>query len=172
MSRQNLRDVVVESVTFLDADDPPRWAGRLQISGNHRPIDILIFNIQGGFRAFPALCPHEGYNLTHCPLRNENILVCPAHSLRIDLKTSGFRVKEDSGRFLVAMDETSLFGIAENRIGTISGNEDSKTVVQLRKEIDELRLTNLKQEKQTLVITQSMDAMLIDPAFRSFKRHI
>jgi diguanylate cyclase (GGDEF)-like protein/PAS domain S-box-containing protein len=162
MSRQspNLRDDVVESVIFLDAAEPSRWAGRLRLPGGHRPIDILIFNIQGEFRAIPALCPHEGYDLTHCPLRNGNILVCPAHSLRIDLKTSGFRVKEDGGRFLVPLDETGLFGIAENRTGTIPGSEDSETVVQLREEIDGLRLATLKQEKQILVITQSMDAML------------
>ncbi len=35
-----------------------------------------------------------------------------------------------------------------------------ETVLKLREEIDKLRLANLKQERQILVITQSMDAML------------
>ena len=74
MSRQsqNLRDAIVESVTFLDLADPPRWKGRLQLSGEHHPIDILIFNIDGEFQVVPALCSHEGYDLTHCPLLNGN----------------------------------------------------------------------------------------------------
>ncbi|MGZ8237865.1 MAG: EAL domain-containing protein [Methylobacter sp.] len=160
MSRQIMRDAIVESVTFVDTADPPRWTGRLRLLGGQRPIDILIFNIQGEFWAFPSLCPHEGYDLTHCPLRNGNILVCPAHSLRIDLKTSGFPVKKNGCRFLVPRDETGYFKKAGNRDENISGSEESETVAQLRKEIDELRLANLKQEKQLLVITQSMDAML------------
>ena len=171
MSRQspNFRDAIVESVTFLDSADPPRWKGRLQLPGEHRPIDILIFNIQGEFQAVPALCPHEGYDLTHCPLLNGNILVCPAHSRRIDLKISEFRVKEHDGQFLVSLNETSLFETAENRTEIISGSEDFETVLQLREEIDKLRLATLKQEKQIRVITQSMDAMLSESEQQKLK---
>ncbi|MDD5577764.1 MAG: EAL domain-containing protein [Methylobacter sp.] len=160
MSRQNIRDAIVESVTFLDSTNPPRWTGRLRLPGEDRLIDILFFNIQGEFQALSALCPHEGYDLTHCPLLNGNMIVCPAHSLRIDLKTSGFRVKKDGSRFLAPLDETGHFEKTGNRDENISGSEDSETVVQLRKEIDDLRLANLKQEKQLHVITKSMDAML------------
>lgn len=156
----NLRDAVVESLTLIDTAEPPRWTGHLRLPGAHRPIDILVFNIQDEHWACPALCPHEGYDLTHCSLLNGNTLVCPAHSLRIDLKTSGFRVKEHGGQFLVSLDEANLFGTTENQIEAISGDKDTETLVQLREEIDNLRLANLIQERQILVITQSMDAML------------
>jgi diguanylate cyclase (GGDEF)-like protein/PAS domain S-box-containing protein len=160
MSRQNLRDAIVESVIFIDLADPPRWKGRLQLSAEHRPIDILIFNIEGQFQVVPAHCSHEGYDLTHCPLLNGNVLVCPAHSHCIDLKISKYRIKERDGQFLVSLNETGQAGTAENKTETISGSQDSETVLQLREEIDKLRLANLKQERQIHVITQSMDAML------------
>ncbi|MDI1278258.1 EAL domain-containing protein [Methylobacter sp.] len=171
MSRQNpnFRDAVVESLTFLDSTAPPRWKGRVQLPGEHRPIDILIFNLQGEFQAVPALCPHEGCDLTHCPLLNENILVCPAHSRRIDLKVSELRVKELDGQFLVSLNTTSLFETAENRTEITSGSEGFETVLQLREEIDKLRLATLKQEKQIRVITQSMDAMLSESEQQKLK---
>ncbi|MDP1663817.1 MAG: EAL domain-containing protein [Methylobacter sp.] len=166
---QNLRDAIVESVTFFDLATPPRWKGRLRLPGEHHAIDILIFNIQGEFQAVPALCPHEGCDLTHCPLLNENILVCPAHSRRIDLKGSEFHVKERDGQFLVSLNETNLFGAAGNRPEIISGSEGSETVLQLRDEIDKLRLANQKQEKKIRVITQSMDVMLSESEQQKIK---
>jgi diguanylate cyclase (GGDEF)-like protein/PAS domain S-box-containing protein len=164
MSRQNqiFCDAIVESLTFLESDVPPRWTGHLQLPGEPRPIDILIFNLQGEFQAVRALCPHEGADLTHCPLLNENSLVCPAHSRRIDLKVSEFRVKELDGQFLVSLDKTSLFETAENRAGIASGRGSLETMLQLREEIDKLRQANLNQEKQIRVITQSMDVMLCE----------
>jgi diguanylate cyclase (GGDEF)-like protein/PAS domain S-box-containing protein len=141
-------NVIVESLVFLDSLDPPRWKGRLQLSAEHQPIDILIFNIQGRFHAVPAQCAHEGHGLTHCTLVNENTLVCPAHSQHTDLKASKFRVQEHNGQFLVSISKA------------ISDSKDSETMAQLHKEIAELRLANLKQQKQIAVITQSMDAML------------
>ena len=157
---QNLRDAIVESITFFDLAVPPRWKGRLRLPGELRAIDILIFNIQGKFQAVPALCPHEGCDLTHCPLLHENILVCPAHSRHIDLKISGFCVKACDGQFLVSLNEASGFETAEKRTEIISGNEGDDMVLKLREEIDKLRLATFKQEKQIRVITQSMDAML------------
>ena len=158
MSSQSpsFHDVVVESVIFLDSLDPPRWKGRLQLPGEHRPIDILIFTIQGEFKAVSALCSHEGYDLTHCPLSNGNSLICPAHGRCVDLKIAEFRVQEREGQFLLSRNETSQLKTPEN----ISANGDSEAVLKLREEIDKLRLANLKQERQILVITQSMDAML------------
>lgn len=160
MNRQSpsFRDVIVESVTFLDSANPPRWKGRLQLPGEHRPIDILIFNIQGEFKAVPALCPHEGYDLAHCSLSDGSSLVCPAHGRCIDLKIAEFRVQKHEGQFLVSLNETSQLETTEN----ICGNGDSETVLRLQEEIDKLRLANLKQERQILVITQSMDAMLCE----------
>lgn len=154
MSRQrpSFRDVIVESVTFLDSVEPPRWKGRLQLPDEHRPIDILIFNIQGEFKAVPALCPHESYDLTHCPLSNEISLICPAHGRCIDLKMAEFHVQEREGQFLVSLNVRATENIPDTG--------DSETVLGLREEIDKLRLANLKQQRQILVITQSMDAML------------
>ncbi|MGR9014512.1 MAG: EAL domain-containing protein [Gammaproteobacteria bacterium] len=165
----NPHDTIVESVIFLDSAIPPRWKGRLSLPGEHRPIDILIFNIQGEFQAVESLCPHQGFDLTHCPLFNGNILVCPAHRERIDLNTSKFRVRKQDGQFLVSLNESNLLEAAENRPGNISGIEDSETVLQLRQEIDKLRLANLKQEKQIRVITQSMDAMLCESEQQKIK---
>jgi len=158
MSHQSpkLRNAIVESPTLIDTADPPRWTGRIHLPGKLQPIDILVFNIQGEFRALPALCSHEGYDLTHCPLLDGNILVCPAHSLRINLNTSGFRVTEDGGRFLVLLDETKPAG----NTGNTPCNGKPEIVIQLQEEIDKLRLATQKQERQILVITQSMDAML------------
>ncbi|MGZ4981100.1 MAG: EAL domain-containing protein [Methylobacter sp.] len=161
---QNLHDAIVESLTFIDLADPPRWKGRLQLSGERHPIDILIFNIDGKFQVVPAHCSHEGYDLTHCSLLDGNLLVCPAHSQRIDLKISELRVKEHDGQFLVSLTET-----AEKRAEVISGNEDNETVLQLREEIDKLRLATLKQEQQIRVITQSMDAMLSESEQQKLK---
>ncbi len=154
---QNLCDaIIVESLTFIDSADPPRWKGRLRLPGEHQVIDILIFNIEGQFQLVPALCSHEGYDLTHCSLLNRNTLVCPAHSQHIDLQHSKYRVRECDGQFLVSLNETCPMGATKN----ISYWKGSETVLQLREEIDELRLANMKQERQILVITQNMDAML------------
>jgi len=144
LKNPNLPVTAVQAVTFLDSADPPRWTGRVQLPGQQHPIDILIFKIEGEFWAFPALCPHQGYDLKNCRLLNGNTLVCPAHSQRIKgLETSGFRIEEHDGQFLVFRSEIPV------------------TDVQvLQEEIDKLRLATLKQERQILVITQSMDAML------------
>jgi len=156
----NFRDAIVESVTYIDSADPPRWAGRLHLPGQN-VIEILIFKIDDEFRAFPARCPHEGYDLSQCPLQNGNTIVCPAHSLRIkELKTAGFHVKQHDGQFLVYLNEIILLGIADNKPEAIPENMNSNSVEQLREEIDKLRLANRKQERQILVITQGMDAML------------
>ncbi|HEY8035588.1 MAG TPA: EAL domain-containing protein [Methylobacter sp.] len=159
MSRQrpSFRDVIVESVTFLDSLDPPRWKGRLQLPGEHRPIDVLIFNIQGEFKAVPALCSHEGYDLTYCPLSSGSSLICPAHGRCVDLNIAEFRVQEREGRFLVSLNNREP-ETTEN----IPACTDSETVLKLREEIEKLRLANLKQERQILVITQSMDVMLCE----------
>ncbi len=166
MSRQTprFRDVIVESVTLLDSADPPRWKGRLRLPGEPRPIDILIFDIQGEFKAVPALCPHEGYDLAYCPLSNGSSLVCPAHGLCIDLNMAEFHVKEQEGQFLVSLNDSPL-GTVEN----ISARQNAETELRLREEIDQLRLANLKQQRQLLVITQSMDAMLCESEQQKIK---
>jgi len=165
LQSQNRCDAIVESVTFIDLTDPPRWKGRLQLSAERHPIDILIFNIESEFLAIPARCPHEGYDLTHCSLLNGNTLVCPAHGQCLDLKISKYRVKERDGQFLVSLNKTSQLELAEN----IFGNDDSETMRLLREEIDKLRLTSLKQEKKIHAITRSMDAMLCESEQQKIK---
>lgn len=167
MSRQipAFRDVIVESVTFLDSVEPPRWKGRLQLPGEHRPIDILIFNFQDEFKAVPALCSHEGYDLTHCPLSKVSTLICPAHGRCVDLNVAEFRVQEREGQFLVSLNEIGQLEPAVH----IPESTDSETVLKLREETDKLRLANLKQERQILVITQSMDAMLCESEQQKIK---
>ncbi|PPD39413.1 MAG: diguanylate cyclase [Methylobacter sp.] len=166
MSRQSpyFRNAIIESLSFLDTPDPPRWTGKLRRPDGHQPMDVLVFDIAGEFLAIPALCPHEGYHLAQCPLLDGHTLVCPAHSLRIDLKTSGFRVEKDGDQFLLPLDGTRLPGTIENELGFIASANGAKggpqTLAKLREEIENLRLANLKQERQILVITQSMDAML------------
>jgi diguanylate cyclase (GGDEF)-like protein/PAS domain S-box-containing protein len=151
----------VESAVFLNGVDPPRWAGRLLLPDGRRSMAILIFDLQGEFRALPALCPHEGHDLTLCPSLDGNTFICPAHGLRIDLNASGFRVVgADGNRFLVPLSEIGSPGIAAHRSEDPSGREDSGTIRRLREEVEKLRLANLKQEKQILAITRSMDSML------------
>ncbi|MGY6274997.1 EAL domain-containing protein [Methylomonas sp. MgM2] len=161
MSYQNPRfpGIIVESVTFLESAQPPRWSGRFRSPDKSGLVDILIFNSGGEFLAIPFRCPHQGYDLTHCTLVDENTLVCPAHSHRIDLKTAGFHVEESNGQFLVFPGDINRPGTAGQRTDA-SRAPNLQTMNQLREEIDQLRLANVKQERQIQVITQTMDSML------------
>ena len=160
MSHQNpnMLSAMVEALSFSGLADPPRWTGRLQLPGKPNPIDILIFNIEGEFWGVPSLCSHQGYDLKHCPLSSENNLICPAHGQRIEPKTTGFPVKEYNGQFLVFIIDMKQLGTAENKTG--ARGDYFETLNQLREEVEQLRRANLKQERQVLVITQTMDAML------------
>lgn len=148
---RSLLDIVVEELVFLELASPPRWRGKVRLPDRSQPIDILIFNIQGEFRAVRAQCPHEGYDLSHCSQLNNDVLVCPAHGQYIDLKAGEFPVRQHEGRFLISAGRLSSEFVADDESGTIR---------QLKDEIDELRLANLKQQRQIHVITASMDAML------------
>lgn len=153
--RANLPTAIVESVTFFDSVAPPRWAGRLRLPGNDRPFDLLIFKIEGKFWGLPARCPQQGYDFTHSPLV-DNRLICPAHKQCIELKTSGFHVNEYQGQFMVFLDDIH----AENRTGNHCRVGDENALDQLHDEAAQLRLANQRQERQILVSTQTMDAML------------
>jgi diguanylate cyclase (GGDEF)-like protein/PAS domain S-box-containing protein len=156
---RHFRYAVVEAAAFLDTACPPRWTGRLLLPGERRPVDILVFETQGGFLAIPARCPHEGHDLARCPLSGGK-LVCPAHGLRIDLRSSGFRVVKCHGGFLVPLTDAGSPVTGEPRGGEISGGGDSAAEDLLRRENEQLQLANLKLEKKILAITRSMDAML------------
>jgi len=152
--------VNIESTMYLDSADPPRWAGQLQLPGQSRLMDILIFNIEGVFWAMPARCPHQGYDLTLCQLANGNTLTCPAHSHRVELKTVGFRVEQNQGGFVAFINDIEFLGADENQIAASGNEENLETISRLHEEIAQLRLANLKQERQILAITKTMDAML------------
>ncbi|MEQ1528288.1 MAG: EAL domain-containing protein, partial [Methylococcales bacterium] len=157
-------DAVVESLTYLDAVDPPRWAGQLKLSNSCRPIDVVIFHINGQYRAIPAHCPHEGYDLRHCALQDGSLLICPAHNQHFDLNSCGFHTKAHQGQFLVSLNETDAFAREHKR-----DSDNAKTIDQLHEETEKLRLANIKQERQILVITQSMDAMLSESEQQKLK---
>jgi diguanylate cyclase (GGDEF)-like protein/PAS domain S-box-containing protein len=152
----------VESIDFLPLADPPRWTGRFQFPGTQDVTAIVIFEIYGEFRAFPASCPHQGVDLTLCPLINETMLVCPGHSLQIEAlnKTHNYRIEKVDGRFMVVQVEFNDSRALEARPGAYSSGKYEDSMNLLREEIEQLRLANLKQERQILVITRSMEAML------------
>jgi diguanylate cyclase (GGDEF)-like protein/PAS domain S-box-containing protein len=150
---------VVEAVTRLDTADPPRWRGRVRWPGESRPVDILIFRVGSEFRALPARCPHEGYDLSRCPLLHGNTLVCPMHGQRVELDRLGFRVEIDPVRFVVPLSE---IGALRNSSPAAEpcDVEVAETCRRLREENEALRQARLHQEKQILAITRSMDTML------------
>ncbi|EIC30685.1 PAS domain S-box/diguanylate cyclase (GGDEF) domain-containing protein [Methylomicrobium album BG8] len=150
--------IPVQSASFISSADPPRWTGRIQLPGNRHVVDILIFEILGEFKAFPAFCPHQGINLTHCPLVGEKMLVCPGHQLCIEAlnDTHSYHVEKVEGRFVVILIEEGP--VDQN--AQIFGDQHSLALERMREEIEQLRMANLKQERQILVITRSMDAML------------
>lgn len=147
--------VVIEALKMLDSAGPPRWAGSLQLPGRQCPLDVLLFNLDGEYWAVPARCPHQGYDLSACALRNGDTLSCPAHGHRVAVKTEGYPVTAIDGQFFVSLDDVERLPAAAP-----AGDESLRTVQQLREEVEQLRLANLKQERQILVITQTMDAML------------
>ncbi|MFA5985319.1 MAG: EAL domain-containing protein [Methylococcaceae bacterium] len=153
-------NATIESVSFIATADPPRWKGQLQLP-NQNPIDLIIFNIAGEFRAFPASCPHENYNLTLCPLRDGDTLICPAHQFRINaLPTTGLVLNEHDGQFMVCLKTISLLSTAENNTVNTIPAESPDLTRQLREEIEKLRLSNRKQEKQIHIIAQAMDTVI------------
>lgn len=156
----NASVAAIEALTLLDSAKPPRWTGRLQLPGKQSPLDILLFYLDGEYWAVPARCPHQGYDLTACPLANGDTLNCPAHGHRITLKTDGYPVTAYNGQFFVSVNDVGRSRAAEDLSAASVSGESAQIVQQLREEIEQLRLANLKQERQTLVITQTMDAML------------
>jgi diguanylate cyclase (GGDEF)-like protein/PAS domain S-box-containing protein len=152
----------VQSVTFLPSTDPPRWIGKVQIPGAQNVIAIIIFEIHGEFRAFPASCPHQGVDLTQCPLINETLLICPGHYLQIEAlnKTHGYRIEKVDDQFLVVQFESGALRPFEDQPGACLSSQYELSMQFLREEIEQLRLANAKQERQILVITRSMEAML------------
>jgi diguanylate cyclase (GGDEF)-like protein/PAS domain S-box-containing protein len=164
MSPQNPKFFLapVQSVTFLPSTDPPRWIGKVQIPGAQNVIAIIIFEIHGEFRAFPASCPHQGVDLTQCPLINETLLICPGHYLQIETlnKTHGYRIEKVDDQFLVVQFDSGALRPFEDQPGACLSSQYELSMQFLREEIEQLRLANAKQERQILVITRSMEAML------------
>ncbi|WP_077728302.1 EAL domain-containing protein [Methylocaldum sp. 14B] len=154
------RRIAVESVTLVETACPPRWTGRILFPGERRFTDILIFSRDGQFWAIPAHCPHEGHDLTDCPLFDGGKLICPVHGQRIELNSAALKVEVDNGRFNIPLPEKGPYWICNTDHEPSRGEEDSEALRQMREETEKLRLANLKQEKRILAITRSMDAML------------
>lgn len=152
--------VIVEVLTLIESVNPPRWKGCVRIPDNTTPLDILIFNLDGGFWALPSHCPHQGYDLSLCPLVDGNSLVCPLHGERLTKDGTGFPVYETNGQFSAFVRDVESSKKTSNRGCKDCGGHDFEPADQLQDEIDHLRLANLKQERQIRVITQTMDAML------------
>ena len=151
--------LLLEDVATVAADGGARWRGRLRLPNRPKALSMLIFQLDDELRAVPALCPHQGYDLTHCALRDGASLLCPAHGLRIALTSTGYAVKTENGRFWARVYDTACRHVIEHT------QADGQLTLQhepgkLQLEIEHLRLANLKQERQILVITQTMDAML------------
>ncbi|MGJ0514219.1 MAG: EAL domain-containing protein [Methylomicrobium sp.] len=130
--------------------------------GTQNGIAIIIFEIYGEFRAFPANCPHQGVDLTQCPLITETMLVCPGHSLQIEAlnKTHNYRIEKVDGQFMVVQVEFNGSRALDAQPGAYLSGKYEDSMNLLREEIEQLRLANKKQERQILVITRSMEAML------------
>jgi diguanylate cyclase (GGDEF)-like protein/PAS domain S-box-containing protein len=157
---RHFRHAIVEAAAFLDTACPPRWTGRLPLPGRRRAIDILIFEVKDELIALPARCPHEGHDLSRCPLLGGSTLVCPVHGRRIELAIAGFPVMKHDGGFLIPLTETGSPAIRDLRAGEAAGPGDAVAIERLREENGKLRLANLKLERQILTVTRSMDAML------------
>lgn len=160
---------MIESPTRVDSAEPPRWIGLLPLPDKHRGVGILIFKLDSEYWAVPARCPHQGYDLTDCPLTDGDTLCCPAHGHRIMLRTDGYPVTVRDGQFWLSGHDRFRLGAAKSRSTPQAGDEDVQTVQRLREEIEQLRLANLKQERQILVITQTMDAMLSESEAQKIK---
>lgn len=175
MSPQNPHFLIalVQSVTFLASAEPPRWTGCVQLPGTQDLLDILIFEIHGEFRAFPSVCPHQGVSLRECPLRNEKLLICPGHYLQIEALKSEqgyFRVEQMDGQFLLVLIEFDPSQSADIQTAKLTCSHNSIAVEQqLREEIEQLRRASSKQERQILVITRSMEAMLSESEQQKLK---
>jgi diguanylate cyclase (GGDEF)-like protein/PAS domain S-box-containing protein len=161
----------VQSITFLPSADPPRWTGEIQLPGTQNVFPIIIFEIHGEFRAFPAFCPHQGVDLTQCPLINETMLICPGHCQQIEAlnKTHGCRIEKVDGQFLVVQVEFSALRPFEDQPGAQLYSQYELSMDLLREEIEQLRLANSKQERQILGITRSMEAMLSESEQQKLK---
>ena len=61
-----------------------RWIGELQLPGrSDGPTEVLVIAAGDTGWALPARCPHEGHDLSECPLDEDGRLVCPAHGMTL-----------------------------------------------------------------------------------------
>lgn len=94
---------MVERVTVeaVEQQESGRWRGRVQFPNRLQPIRVLLFEIDGDYAGVRAHCPHQGYDLSRCPLDDNGCLVCPSHNLAICLQGDGFRIERVAGLFVV-----------------------------------------------------------------------
>lgn len=72
-------------VQGLEPLAPARWRGRVGFPNRIQPTAILILERDGACVGVRAHCPHEGQDLSDCPLEDGGKLVCPRHGRVIDL---------------------------------------------------------------------------------------
>lgn len=89
-------------VTGLEPVEPARWSGKVQFPNRLQPTAILVFACGSAHVGVRAHCPHEGENLTRCPLDSQRRLVCPRHGLPVRLDgPDAFRVEGAAPSFVV-----------------------------------------------------------------------
>ena len=65
--------------------DGRRWRGRVTLKGRLHPRTILVFQEGERWLGISARCPHEGHDLSDCPLDAKGQLICPVHGLPIQI---------------------------------------------------------------------------------------
>lgn len=89
-------------VQGLEALAPARWRGRVGFPNRIQPTAILILEFDGAWIGVRAHCPHEGQDLSDCPLDGGCNLVCPRHGRVIDLSgPDAFRLARRGEAFAV-----------------------------------------------------------------------
>ncbi len=77
-------DAIAEGTVIAEAADVPEGAAITVTVGE---IPLILTHAPGGkFRAFSAICPHQGCNVMPDPNESE-LLVCPCHRSEFDTYT-------------------------------------------------------------------------------------
>jgi diguanylate cyclase (GGDEF)-like protein/PAS domain S-box-containing protein len=133
-----------------------RWRGRVRFPDSAEPSAVLIFRHGEGYLALPAACPHEGQDLSECPLDDQHRLTCTRHGLRLNLAgRDGFRVERRGEAFAVPWPlQTGIDG--SPRPAAVVDPE----LARLREELEAVSLAKGALEEALLAGTEETDRML------------
>ncbi len=84
--------------------DQQRWRGRVRLGNRPHPHTILIFQDGERWLGVSARCPHEGVDLSACPLDDAGRLICPAHGLQVQVtgpESEAFAIDREGDAFWV-----------------------------------------------------------------------